>query len=209
MSWDGSPIVFSGTIPGCRDVGPPDCNALTRGLQKTALDGKWQFRALPFEVSHRVDRFCTCVSASGRIFIPTGRLRRRSTILKFLEVVNEEQHFLAWGPQYRGPRCWPRLPAVLAQAPLPTQFSGVINDYTPSTSSPMGPWEMRGPWSLTLNGAASHGRFYGDLDDGTFRLHAKLFEYRFNVGLDLPNAAHPPHRDRGRHRHANSYRRVR
>jgi hypothetical protein len=52
---------------------------------------------------------------------------------------------------------------VLAQAPIPTQFSGVINDYTPSTSSPMGPWEMRGPWSLTLNGAAGTADFTATL----------------------------------------------
>jgi hypothetical protein len=52
---------------------------------------------------------------------------------------------------------------VMAQAPLPTQFSGVIDDYTPSTSSPMGPWEMRGPWSLTLNGAASTADFTATL----------------------------------------------
>ena len=52
---------------------------------------------------------------------------------------------------------------VLAQTPLPTQFSGVINDYTPSTSSPAGPWEMRGPWSLTLNGAASTADFTATL----------------------------------------------
>jgi hypothetical protein len=41
---------------------------------------------------------------------------------------------------------------VLAQTPAPTQFSGVIEDYTPATSTPTGPWEMRGPWTLTLNG---------------------------------------------------------
>ena len=41
---------------------------------------------------------------------------------------------------------------ALAQTPAPTQFSGVINDYSPSTTvTPMGPWEMRGPWTLTLN----------------------------------------------------------
>jgi hypothetical protein len=52
---------------------------------------------------------------------------------------------------------------LLAQTPLPTQFSGVINDYTPSTSSPAGPWEMRGPWSLTLNGAAGTADFTATL----------------------------------------------
>ena len=54
-------------------------------------------------------------------------------------------------------------PGVLAQAPSPMQFSGVINDYTPSTSSPMGPWEMRGPWSLTLNGTAGTADFTATL----------------------------------------------
>jgi hypothetical protein len=52
---------------------------------------------------------------------------------------------------------------ILAQTPLPTEFSGVINDYTPSTSSPAGPWEMRGPWNLTLNGAASTADFTATL----------------------------------------------
>jgi hypothetical protein len=32
----------------------------------------------------------------------------------------------------------------------PTHFSGVINDYSPSDVIPTGPWEIRGPWSLTL-----------------------------------------------------------
>jgi K319L-like, PKD domain len=42
---------------------------------------------------------------------------------------------------------------VMAQtAAAPTQFSGVIEDYTPQTNTPAGPWEMRGPWTLTLNG---------------------------------------------------------
>jgi hypothetical protein len=40
---------------------------------------------------------------------------------------------------------------VPAQTAAPTQFSGVIEDYTPATNTPAGPWEMRGPWTLTLN----------------------------------------------------------
>ncbi len=53
---------------------------------------------------------------------------------------------------------------LLAQTPLPTQFSGVINDYSPATTvTPMGPWEMRGPWSLTLNGAAGTADFTATL----------------------------------------------
>ena len=55
--------------------------------------------------------------------------------------------------------------SVLAQTPpLPAQFSGVINDYSPSTTvTPMGPWEMRGPWSLTLNGASGTANFTAEL----------------------------------------------
>jgi hypothetical protein len=53
--------------------------------------------------------------------------------------------------------------SVLAQAPAPTQFSGVIEDYTPSTSTPTGPWEMRGPWTLTLNGASGTADFSVEL----------------------------------------------
>jgi len=52
---------------------------------------------------------------------------------------------------------------VLAQTPTPTQFSGVINDYSPSTSSPMGPWEMRGPWTLTLNADSTNADFMATL----------------------------------------------
>jgi hypothetical protein len=66
---------------------------------------------------------------------------------------------------------------VLAQNPLPTQFSGVINDYTPSTSSPAGPWEMRGPWSLTLNGAANGA---GSTADFTATLTMELSDYTRN-----------------------------
>jgi hypothetical protein len=52
---------------------------------------------------------------------------------------------------------------VLAQTPRPGQFSGVINDYSPSTSTPMGPWEMRGPWTMTLNQDSSKADFSATL----------------------------------------------
>jgi len=42
---------------------------------------------------------------------------------------------------------------LLAQTSTPLQFSGVIHDYSPATTvMPMGPWEMRGSWTLTLDG---------------------------------------------------------
>jgi hypothetical protein len=49
---------------------------------------------------------------------------------------------------------------VLAQAPMPSQFSGVIHDYSPATTvTPMGPWEMRGQWTLTLKADSSAADF--------------------------------------------------
>jgi hypothetical protein len=39
--------------------------------------------------------------------------------------------------------------AARAQAPSPTHFSGIINDYTAATGVG-GPWEMHGTWSLHL-----------------------------------------------------------
>ena len=45
--------------------------------------------------------------------------------------------------------------ATLAALPTPTHFSGVINDYTAvvNTAPPgqTGPWEVRGPWSLSVH----------------------------------------------------------
>lgn len=44
---------------------------------------------------------------------------------------------------------------ALAQSPVQGNFSGFINDYTPGTVvSPVGPWEIRGEWSLTVTGVA-------------------------------------------------------
>lgn len=39
---------------------------------------------------------------------------------------------------------------AIADSRTPTHFSGVINDYTPVVGT-TGPWEVRGPWSLTLH----------------------------------------------------------
>ena len=42
---------------------------------------------------------------------------------------------------------------AVAQAPAQMNLSGFINDYTPgSTVTPVGPWEIRGEWSLKLTG---------------------------------------------------------
>ena len=49
----------------------------------------------------------------------------------------------------------------LAQAPTPTHFSGLINDYSPETISgkTVGPWEMHGTWSLDLKGRSGLADF--------------------------------------------------
>jgi hypothetical protein len=50
---------------------------------------------------------------------------------------------------------------ALAQAPMPTHFSGLINDYSPETISGkvVGPWEMHGIWSLDLKGRSGLADF--------------------------------------------------
>lgn len=50
---------------------------------------------------------------------------------------------------------------VLAQAPTPTHFSGLINDYSPQNIAGklVGPWEMHGTWSLDLLGRSGLADF--------------------------------------------------
>ncbi|MGB9146163.1 MAG: hypothetical protein WCC14_10095 [Acidobacteriaceae bacterium] len=63
--------------------------------------------------------------------------------------------------------------SAFAQRPLDVHFSGVLNDYSPSTVKG-GPWEMHGTWSLDLNGASGRADFstamtmsgYGKTADG-------------------------------------------
>jgi len=45
-----------------------------------------------------------------------------------------------------------------AQAPSPTHFNGIINDYTPATGV-AGPWELHGAWSLKLKGDSGKADF--------------------------------------------------
>jgi hypothetical protein len=44
------------------------------------------------------------------------------------------------------------------------EFSGLINDYSPATVSPAGPWELRGDWSLQLKGQSGKADFTADLN---------------------------------------------
>ena len=45
----------------------------------------------------------------------------------------------------------------MAQNPSQTRFSGIVNDFTPASLS--GPWEIRGEWSLQLNGSSGKAQF--------------------------------------------------
>ena len=57
-----------------------------------------------------------------------------------------------------------------AQAPTPVHFSGLINDYSPATfviatmSKTVGPWEIRGTWSLDLQGESGTANFSAALN---------------------------------------------
>ncbi|MGB8802691.1 MAG: hypothetical protein WCC97_18585 [Candidatus Acidiferrales bacterium] len=55
--------------------------------------------------------------------------------------------------------------SVRAQAPTPTHFSGLINDYTPETilGKVVGPWEMHGKWSLDLKGRSGLADFSAEM----------------------------------------------
>jgi hypothetical protein len=52
-----------------------------------------------------------------------------------------------------------------AQAPTPTHFSGLINDYSPETilGKVVGPWEMHGKWSLDLKGRSGLADFSAEM----------------------------------------------
>jgi hypothetical protein len=53
-------------------------------------------------------------------------------------------------------------PSTAAQEPAPLQFSGLINDYSPSTVSG-GPWEMHGQWTLSINAWSGKADFSADM----------------------------------------------
>jgi hypothetical protein len=53
---------------------------------------------------------------------------------------------------------------ALAQFPQTATFQGTINDYTPASAPVSGPWEVRGPWSLVVNGRSGKADFSAALD---------------------------------------------
>ncbi len=81
---------------------------------------------------------------------------------------------------------------ALAQERRPTHFSGLINDYSPSTVKG-GPWEMHGQWTLDCgrNGMVngSRRRLFSGHDD--VRLRELLRRPRRDKGW--PERPHPPH----------------
>jgi hypothetical protein len=52
--------------------------------------------------------------------------------------------------------------SAFGQVPAPVHFSGLINDYTPSTVKG-GPWEMHGEWTLDVNRRLNTADFSAEL----------------------------------------------
>jgi hypothetical protein len=48
---------------------------------------------------------------------------------------------------------------AFAQFPQRALFQGTLNDYTPASPPVSGPWEVRGPWSLVVNGRTDKADF--------------------------------------------------
>lgn len=53
-------------------------------------------------------------------------------------------------------------PSSAAQEPAPLKFSGLLNDYSPSTVNG-GPWEMHGQWTLSINAWTGVADFSADM----------------------------------------------
>lgn len=53
-------------------------------------------------------------------------------------------------------------PNAAAQDPTPLVFSGLLNDYSPSTVTG-GPWEMHGQWTLNIDPRSGEAEFSADM----------------------------------------------
>ncbi len=53
-------------------------------------------------------------------------------------------------------------PGAAAQELAPVQFSGLLNDYSPSTVTG-GPWEMHGQWTMSINAWSGKADFSADM----------------------------------------------
>jgi hypothetical protein len=52
---------------------------------------------------------------------------------------------------------------IVARAEDSLHLSGLINGYSPATVNPVGPWEIRGHWSLTVHPYSQTADFSADL----------------------------------------------
>ncbi len=57
---------------------------------------------------------------------------------------------------------WFAVPAAGAQNRIPVEFSGLLNDYSPSTVTG-GPWEMHGQWKLSIDPWSGKADFLADM----------------------------------------------
>ncbi|MGB7741952.1 MAG: hypothetical protein WBL41_04265, partial [Terracidiphilus sp.] len=76
-------------------------------------------------------------------------------------------------------------PRAGGQEPTPLQFSGLLNDYSPSTVKG-GPWEMHGQWSLDL---------HGDWDRADFSAAMTMSDYGTTAqgAIDPTQGGQTPH----------------
>lgn len=85
---------------------------------------------------------------------------------------------------------------ALAQSPSPTHLSGLINDYTPEmvNGEVVGPWEIRGEWSLDMTGTSGQANFSAAVtmersdegvmqNDGDFNTPAGRHEHTHHIML--------------------------
>ncbi len=52
---------------------------------------------------------------------------------------------------------------ALAQTPVQMRFTGTLNDYSPASVSPIGPWSVAGDWSLVVMGDSGTANFNASL----------------------------------------------
>ena len=53
--------------------------------------------------------------------------------------------------------------AALAQTPQQMSFSGTLNDYSPGSVTPPGPWSVAGDWSVVVKGDSGKADFSASL----------------------------------------------
>ena len=75
-----------------------------------------------------------------------------------------------------------------AQSQSPRHLSGLINDYSPVSISPTGPWEIRGEWELNLTGSSGEAAFTAELT----MVRSDFWVWLTGTDADNP-AARSPH----------------